>query len=59
MFWIIVENWKSNDVFNTLADKTVKHCVVKKISDLLVVRLLGTHGSAPGGFRQAECVSRR
>lgn len=42
----LVENWKANGMFNTLADKIVKHCVVKKKkSDLLIEKLLGVHGS--------------
>lgn len=52
----LVENWKADDIFNTLAGKIVKHCVVKKISRLLLERLLGTHGSAPGGARHADIV---
>ena len=29
MFWMIVGKWKSNDVFNTWANKIVEYCVVK------------------------------
>lgn len=37
----LVENWKANDIFNTLADKIVKHVWLKRNSDLLVERVLG------------------
>lgn len=57
MFWIIVENWKANDVFNTLADNIVNHCVVKTISDLFGSETLVL--PQEGLDRQAGCVSRR
>lgn len=53
----LVENWKASDIFSTLADKIVKHCVVKKKkSDLFVERVLGIHVWAPGGSRHADIV---
>lgn len=45
----LVENWKADDIFNTLAGKIVKHCVVKKISPL-VRETAGYSWFGPGRF---------